>query len=95
MAAVFGIFFEWTLTSEILLDLTPPPPESRSVTMSKSRKSTRQASKKPPRAASSYEKWLAKAVHDFNRSERYKEIQEAHQIEQQELELVREMRQWL
>lgn len=27
MAAVFGIFFEWTLTSEILLDLTPPPRE--------------------------------------------------------------------
>lgn len=63
--------------------------------MSKSRKPTRQASRKPPRAASSYEKWLVKAVHDFNRSERYKEIQEAHQIEQQELELVREMRQWL
>ncbi|HDH8921902.1 TPA: hypothetical protein PJN01_004854 [Escherichia coli] len=51
--------------------------------------------KKPLRASSSYEKWLAKAVHDFKRSERYKEIQEAHQIEQQELELVREMRTWL
>lgn len=25
MAAVFGIFFEWTLTDEILLDLTTPP----------------------------------------------------------------------
>ncbi|HBN2090995.1 TPA: hypothetical protein L1203_004358 [Escherichia coli] len=47
------------------------------------------------RASSSYERWLAKAMHDFNRSERYKEIQEAHQIEQQELEIVREMRQWL
>lgn len=51
--------------------------------------------RKPLRASSSYEKWLAKAVHDFKRSERYKEIQEANQIEQQELELVREMRQWL
>lgn len=60
--------------------------------MSKSRKSSRQACRKP---TSSYEKWLAKAVHDFNRSERYKEIQEAHQIEQQEMEIVREMRQWL
>lgn len=27
MAAVFGIFFEWTPLSEILLDLTTPPPE--------------------------------------------------------------------
>lgn len=26
MAAVFGIFFEWTPLSEILLDLTTPPP---------------------------------------------------------------------
>lgn len=63
--------------------------------MSKSRKSTGQASRKPPRAASSYERWLAKAVHDFNRSERYRKIKEAQQIEQQELEIVREMRQWL
>ncbi|EFM6118916.1 hypothetical protein HJ241_005169 [Escherichia coli] len=47
------------------------------------------------RASSSYERWLAKAMHDFNRSERYKEIQEAQQIEQQELEIVRKMRQWL
>lgn len=51
--------------------------------------------RKPLRASSSYERWLAKAVHDFKRSERYKEIQETNQIEQQELELVREMRQWL
>ena len=51
--------------------------------------------RKPLRASSSYEKWLAKAVHDFKRSERYKEIQEANQIEQQEMEIVREMRQWL
>lgn len=60
--------------------------------MSKARKSTRQACRKPN---SSYERWLAKAMHDFNRSERYREIQEAHQIERQELEIVREMRQWL
>ncbi|HDD9879573.1 hypothetical protein ACRW2L_21810 [Escherichia coli] len=60
--------------------------------MSKSRKSSRQANRKP---TSSYERWLAKAMHDFNRSERYKEIQEANLIEQQELEIVREMRNWL
>ncbi len=92
MAAVFGIFFEWTPLSEILLDLTTPPAGTGDTTMSKPRKSSRQAHRKPN---SSYERWLAKAVHDFNRSERYREIQEAHQIEQQELELVREMRQWL
>lgn len=51
--------------------------------------------RKPLRASSSYERWLAKAMHDFKRSERYREIQEANQIEQQELQLVREMRQWL
>ena len=51
--------------------------------------------RKTLRASSSYEKWLAKAMHDFKRSERYKEILEAQQIEQQELEIVREMRQWL
>lgn len=60
--------------------------------MSKSRKSSRQARNKP---TSSYERWLAKAMHDFNKSERFREIQEANQIEQQELEIVREMRQWL
>lgn len=60
--------------------------------MSKSRKSSRQAHRKP---TSSYERWLAKAMNDFNRSERYREIQETHQIEQQELEIVREMRNWL
>lgn len=59
------------------------------------RNSNKKPVRKPLRASSSYEKWLAKAVHDFNRSERYREIQEAQQIEQQELELVREMRQWL
>lgn len=32
MAAVFGIFFEWTLTSEILLDLTTPPAEQEYTT---------------------------------------------------------------
>ena len=63
--------------------------------MSKSRKSTRQASRKPLRASSSYERWLAKAMQDFKRSERYREIKEVQQIEQQELEIVREMRQWL
>lgn len=51
--------------------------------------------RKPQRATSGYERWLAKAMQDFRKSERYKEIQESHQIEQQELELVREMRQWL
>lgn len=51
--------------------------------------------RKPQRATSSYERWLAKAMHDFKRSERYREIQEAQQIEQQEMEIVREMRQWL
>lgn len=51
--------------------------------------------RKPPKATGSYERWLAKAVHDFKRSERYKEIKEAQQIEQQEMEIVREMRQWL
>lgn len=51
--------------------------------------------RKTLRASSSYEKWLAKAIHDFNKSERYREIQEAQQIEQQELKIVREMRQWL
>ncbi|HHL8702672.1 TPA: hypothetical protein ACQ8SH_004815 [Escherichia coli] len=51
--------------------------------------------RKPLRASSSYERWLAKAMQDFKRSERYKEILEAQQIEQQELEIVREMRQWL
>lgn len=58
-------------------------------------KTAKPRSRKPLRASGSYEKWLAKAVHDFNRSERYKEIQETNQIEQQELQLVREMRQWL
>lgn len=59
-------------------------------------KTTKQRQRrKTLRASSSYEKWLAKAVHDFKRSERYREIQEAQQIEQQELEIVREMRQWL
>lgn len=60
--------------------------------MSKARKSSRQAHRKPN---SSYERWLAKAMHDFNRSERYREILEAQQIEQQEMEIVREMRNWL
>lgn len=58
-------------------------------------KTAKPRSRKPLRASSSYEKWLAKAMHDFNRSERYREIQEAQQVEQQELEIVREMRQWL
>lgn len=58
-------------------------------------KTAKPRSRKPLRASSSYEKWLAKAVHDFKRSERYKEIMEANQIEQEELQLVREMRQWL
>ncbi len=59
-------------------------------------KTTKQRQRrKPLRASSSYERWLAKAMHDFNRSERYKEIRETQQIEQQELEIVREMRQWL
>ncbi|HAV2420915.1 TPA: hypothetical protein JHW99_004285 [Escherichia coli] len=58
-------------------------------------KTAKTRSRKSLRASSSYEKWLAKAVHDFNRSERYKEIKEANQIEQQEMEIVREMRQWL
>lgn len=30
MAAVFGIFFEWTPTDEILLDFQHPPPPNRS-----------------------------------------------------------------
>ena len=51
--------------------------------------------RKPQRATSSYERWLAKAMQDFRKSERYKEIQEAQQIQQQELEIVREMKQWL
>lgn len=58
-------------------------------------KHTQKPRKKSLRASSSYEKWLAKAIHDFKRSERYREIQEANQIEQQELEIVRDMRQWL
>lgn len=58
-------------------------------------KTAKPRSRKPLRASSSYERWLAKAMHDFRKSERYREIQETHQIEQQELELVREMRQWL
>lgn len=60
------------------------------------RKTLRASSSYTPKCReSSYEKWLAKAVHDFKRSERYKEILEAQQIEQQELEIVRELRQWL
>ncbi len=59
-------------------------------------KTTKQRQRrKPLRASSSYERWLAKAMQDFRKSDRYREIQEAQQIEQQELELVREMRQWL
>lgn len=43
MAAVFGIFFEWTPLSEILLDLTTPP-AGEDYTMSKrQRKHTEQA----------------------------------------------------